>query len=1221
MSISSPALSTRRLIDAITRAPEHQPCTTTPLEPLEPRVLLSATLINFQPANASVPSGYLVDAGDSYGNRGNGQTYGWVGADNYRTRDRNSANAPDQRHDTLNHFENGGVRTWELAVANGQYDVAVTAGDPNFTNQVNSLLLEGTTLNDPDGQDHFDTYNATVVVNDGKLTLTQANGGSNAKINFIEVTPTGGPQALTAGYVHQDIGPVSTTGGASHSGGTFTLTGSGSLSGQYSQDAFQYAWTEADGDFTYIARVASMTNPNNGAKAGVMVRTGLDPDASSVFLGVEPSFRAYTIVRQFDTGIRAEVKLNQFEIASPLWLKADRHDDMLTLSVSEDGIAWSHVTGQRLPGLPTNDTLVGLAVASRTTSGTVTASFDNVSLASLDPPAHQTTWFGNTYAGGNIPFPEAAYTATVIPETGETLITGSLERDDWIVLNDAGEVIWEHGLASGRAGVGNANHYFLGLGYEVSTDARRAYDGFARIDPNGENQVHRLAGKAVHGMAIFGNRLYVADATDHVIRTYDTTSMNEVASAWSRDGVVAMTADNNGDLWIALEPTTPGGNYLIKHYSPSGADLNHNINKTVIPRGMAVNPSTNELWVTDLSEHQRIRKFSPTGSFTGYYGGYRGNVGTAYNTDPGQVHPLKFDHPVGIGFDSDGDIVVATNGAPGHWNRYSTGTGLTVTKLDDATNAVQWQRFGLEFVDVGDVDPATDGTTIYTKNNVYSFDRTQPVGQQWTQIASTVDPFAYPDDLRLGTGSPESNPQKWDRVGGAQVARVDGQRVLYVHKMTGTGIAWYRFEADSEIAIPAGFMDADIDWDADGDDEWVFWQDADGDGRRDAGEVQIFNTDPGAHGFKVGDDGTLWLASDDDGVRRFETTLVNSIPTLPSSPINNPDGPRPAPFQSDRFRRIFHDPTTDIAIVSGNTAEHPNVSGVNSVADAGNVLARYENWTEQNGARTLTHQRPFDVALMQAPGPHTQNPDSISDIAVAGGYVFAVKNPSTEEVQVYRQTDLALIDRIHPGPEIGGLVGLNDLSHGINAHQLNNGQIMLLVEDDLGQKGIVIYYDPPTQQSFGMDVTIGRSADTVIQAEDYDLGGASVAYTDTTTGNAGGQYRSDDVDISVSNDLGGGFNVGWTSSGEKLRYTVNTEAGDYRVRARVASASGSGSLRLRLDGEVLGTLNVPSTSSGWQDWVDTSWLNLTLPERELVELEIEILTNGFNLNHLTFEAI
>jgi len=141
--------------------------------------------INFQPAAAQVPTGYEVDSGEAYGDRGNGLTYGWD-VKNTQTRDRNAD--PDQRYDTLNHLQKKDDLTWEIELSNGTYDVWLVCGDPSFTDQVNTMDVEGTVCTDPDGQDNFDEYNIQVNVTDGRLTITPAAGSSNSKICFVEIT-------------------------------------------------------------------------------------------------------------------------------------------------------------------------------------------------------------------------------------------------------------------------------------------------------------------------------------------------------------------------------------------------------------------------------------------------------------------------------------------------------------------------------------------------------------------------------------------------------------------------------------------------------------------------------------------------------------------------------------------------------------------------------------------------------------------------------------------------------------------------------------------------------------------------------------------------------------------------------------------------------------------------------------------------------------------------
>jgi len=107
-----------------------------------------------------------------------------------------------------------------------------------------------------------------------------------------------------------------------------------------------------------------------------------------------------------------------------------------------------------------------------------------------------------------------------------------------------------------------------------------------------------------------------------------------------------------------------------------------------------------------------------------------------------------------------------------------------------------------------------------------------------------------------------------------------------------------------------------------------------------------------------------------------------------------------------------------------------------------------------------------------------------------------------------------------------------------------------------------------------------------IQAENFDEGGAGVAYSDTSVANQGGKYRtSDGVDIETTSDVGGGYDVGWMSVGEWLKYTVNVTAADtYDIEFRLASSGGGGTFHLEIDGvNVTGPVSVPNTG-GWQTW-------------------------------------
>ena len=112
-----------------------------------------------------------------------------------------------------------------------------------------------------------------------------------------------------------------------------------------------------------------------------------------------------------------------------------------------------------------------------------------------------------------------------------------------------------------------------------------------------------------------------------------------------------------------------------------------------------------------------------------------------------------------------------------------------------------------------------------------------------------------------------------------------------------------------------------------------------------------------------------------------------------------------------------------------------------------------------------------------------------------------------------------------------------------------------------------------------------RTLPGTLQAEDFDSGGPGIAFRDLSSGNEGGSYRSEAVDVETTTDSGGGFNVGWMFAGEWTNYTVNvTEAGTFDVEARVASAGRGGTFHIEINGvDRTGPLTVPDTG-GWQTW-------------------------------------
>jgi glucose/arabinose dehydrogenase len=147
--------------------------------------------INFQPAGAPLPSGYLADTGLVFANRGNGQSYGWSLGNTAQTRDRNSATSPDQRYDTLTHLQKpeNPDAIWEIAVPNGTYSVRAVAGDALHFDGVFRLTVEGilTVSGTPTTSTRWIEGTSTVTVSDGRLTIRSGAGSTNNKICFVEI--------------------------------------------------------------------------------------------------------------------------------------------------------------------------------------------------------------------------------------------------------------------------------------------------------------------------------------------------------------------------------------------------------------------------------------------------------------------------------------------------------------------------------------------------------------------------------------------------------------------------------------------------------------------------------------------------------------------------------------------------------------------------------------------------------------------------------------------------------------------------------------------------------------------------------------------------------------------------------------------------------------------------------------------------------------------------
>jgi endoglucanase len=151
----------------------------------------------------------------------------------------------------------------------------------------------------------------------------------------------------------------------------------------------------------------------------------------------------------------------------------------------------------------------------------------------------------------------------------------------------------------------------------------------------------------------------------------------------------------------------------------------------------------------------------------------------------------------------------------------------------------------------------------------------------------------------------------------------------------------------------------------------------------------------------------------------------------------------------------------------------------------------------------------------------------------------------------------------------------------------------------------------------------------IVQSVNYDMGRYLSAYSDVdyqNTGNgaynSGYIYRNDGVDIQACNDpFSNGYNVGWTQTGEWLKYTVNINtSGTYNVLVNVSAPNAGGKIILSLNSSTLGSiLDVPATG-GWQNWQYITMQNVWLPQGTS-SLQVRLFFGNFNLSYIKFDLI
>jgi hypothetical protein len=539
------------------------------------------------------------------------------------------------------------------------------------------------------------------------------------------------------------------------------------------------------------------------------------------------------------------------------------------------------------------------------------------------------------------------------------------------------------------------------------------------------------------GLCVDNGELFVADPNNGgSIKVYNTASLRRTpVRGWSMTRPGQLAVDSAGYLWMLRVRDSVNAPEIIR-FSKTGVMHSQRIDfvDSLVPQCFGVDARRNRILVSNDGPAQNVliyTNITTTPQLSSTFGATGGiNSGT-----PGQVAPLKFNGPTGVGCDSAGNIYVASNA-----------TGVV---LESYTSQGQrrWQLQGLEFVDNASLDPASQ-TDVYTKHEHFKLDYTKSTpGSEWSYVGCTLNRFKYPSDPRWHSSSDAA----WVRTMG-------GRRFLILTDMYTSFLQFFRFSplTDGETAIPCATISNGTfaPWVTSG--YGVTWIDKNGNGDYDNGEFESANDYPYIGGWWVDSIGDAWKvvrrSSPDIGIIKYPFQGLNAYGVPQYTNATRISQAAPSIFTDPH--KLEYYPASDRMYLAGFTSDYPAPG--DAAGGLGTEVIRYDNWSTGSPSMRWRIRVPLTdtTAAMSA----SNMPDG-AGMSVCGDYLFIVSGRN-RLAWVYSVATGTRVGEILPGPEIGSSYGWVDIPYGIRAFKRSSGEYTIFVEDDANAKVIMYRWCP-----------------------------------------------------------------------------------------------------------------------------------------------------------------
>ena len=468
----------------------------------------------------------------------------------------------------------------------------------------------------------------------------------------------------------------------------------------------------------------------------------------------------------------------------------------------------------------------------------------------------------------------------------------------------------------------------------------------------------------------------------------------------------------------------------IRRYDIESGEVKDKITEIEEPTDAAIDPTTGELVVSDNGPDQNVKIYDVSSEPRQI--DTLGKEGGKYSGTSGEYGEFKFNHPVAVGVDGEGNYYVAGNGYGDPYPELGFCLINDIRSFTPDGEELRWNTLGLIFTDAAVADP-DNISDIYQSHQHYlmDYEKTEP-GSEWGEVYNrTVDPFRYPDDPRMHAST--ENP--------IAVREIEGNRYFFLSHMYSTFLAGYKLEHEGYTAKPSMIL-------APSREGWLptrpprgefLWTDKAGDGHINRDEFQTAGGKPESWGYSMDREGNIWQSFvDAPGARKLPLQGVDEDGDLIYDLDSVVEFGTPEPF--NELRRIEYVAEEDTLYLTGFTDDLPDIA--DDWKGAGTVLARFDDVLEKDtiSEPTWTKKLPYD------------SPNSPIGIDVNKGWIY-VSMSRTAEIHVYDVENAEQLGILSPEPYTSGW---HDIPHPIIAYTAEDGERILLAEENAYGK-ILIY--------------------------------------------------------------------------------------------------------------------------------------------------------------------